>query len=67
MKTTGVVKKLWVEATPPDGLYSGSRSGYVSSFTASDGIVYKAETHNGVRGINVPCNVLVVDGVASIT
>jgi len=67
VKTKSVKKATWIEATPPDGSYSGIRGGYIVAFTASDGLVYNAETEEGIRGFGKPCSVSVVGGVVAIT
>lgn len=48
----------------PDGNYSGLWSGYTIELRHSSGM-YRLETEEGIRGINIPVTVSVVDGVAT--
>jgi len=45
----------------PDGTFHGFWSGYVVRWETEDGR-YEAKSKNGVRGINVPCVVVVESG-----
>lgn len=54
-----------IDACPPDGTYAGTWSGYEVAFSA-DGLRYKADTQVGIRGMDVPCEVTVINGEITI-
>jgi len=45
----------------PNGVYPGIWGGYVVEFTVN-GVQYKADTKDGVRGMNCRCSVSVHNG-----
>lgn len=49
----------------PDGGYAGLISGYTVTFR-TNGRVFEAQAEIGVRGLNVPCTVVVKDGSAVV-
>ena len=51
---------------PPDGEYRGLWSGYNVRFKVADGRIYVGETSIGVRGIDIPCTVIVSDGKVEV-
>ena len=53
------------EVTLFDGVYDGVWGGYLV-VVVHDGTTYHIHTHVGVRGINIPCKVTVLNGVATV-
>ncbi len=58
MKTTATDAQ--VEKEPPCGVYKGMWNGYYISFDIH-GETWTAKTEDGLRGINVPCTVIVLE------
>ena len=55
-----ITKLVTQESAVPDGTYSGLWGGYIVDFTYN-GDKYRADTKNGVRGMNIPCNITIKD------
>lgn len=51
---------------PPDGEYRGSWSGYKVRFQVTGGGTYEGDSTMGVRGIDVPCTVVVSKGKVKV-
>jgi len=58
------VKRIEPTGEIEDGSYAGKWSGYVIKWETPYG-AYEAKTETGVRGIDVPCTVLVQSGDCS--
>ncbi len=56
------VKQI-IHRYPPDGKYKGSWSGYEVKFEDNDGDTFEGRTENGLRGIDIPCEVTIENGV----
>lgn len=48
-----------------DGVYDGLWGGHVV-VVVHEGTTYHVHTHDGVRGMNIPCKVTVLNGVATV-
>ncbi|MES2628280.1 MAG: hypothetical protein V4616_04855 [Bacteroidota bacterium] len=63
-KITEIKKKVPLEATLPDGIYSGVWGGYVIEVNLN-GEIYQLTTEQGVRGVNIKVVVIIKDGIAT--
>ena len=62
---TQITKLVSVESFLPDGSYSGIWGGYQVDLT-HQGEKYLLKTTDGVRGMNIPCTVLVANGKVTV-
>lgn len=58
--------KLMSDVILPDGKYKGIWSGYQVDLVIDDN-TFQIRTKNGIRGINIPCIINVVDGKIEVT
>lgn len=59
MEVTNVKKVIKISELP-EGTYPGKMSAYTASFEIN-GEKYVCETNIGVRGLNIPCSVVVAN------
>lgn len=63
------MNKIWKlvkeKSTLPNGNYYGLASGFTIDVIHKDD-KYQIDTDTGVKGMNVPCNVSVKDGVVTV-
>lgn len=57
------LRRVELQPRIPDGTYIGVRSGFTVGFAVDD-VQFEGMCETGVRGINIPCVVVVEDGEA---